>query len=133
AADLGQTWEGGFISSLEFRVDPDREPGRGRAWIRPTMRLVQGVDVDPVAAYVGIVDTANGVATRLDPRRWMFPNTDLSVHLYRQPVAGWVGLDTTVSIGDSGVGLTSSRLHDAHGPVGRCEQILTVRPRPSQP
>lgn len=131
AADLGSTWGGGFISSLEFRAQAEREPGRGQAWIRPTRRLVDGVEVDPVAAYVGVVDTANGVAVRLDPRRWMFPNTDLSIHLYRAPGAGWVGLDTSVAIGPTGVGLTTSNLHDESGPVGRCEQILTVRPMPA--
>ena len=126
--DLGGLWGGGFIASLELRASPERVPGRGHAWARPTKRLVEGVDIHPVAAYLGVVDTANGVATRLDPSQWMFPNTDLSVHLVREPSAGWVGFDTAVIIGDSGVGLTSSRLHDAHGPVGRCEQILTVRP-----
>lgn len=131
-ADLGRTWGGGFISSLDFRARADREPGRGQAWIRPSKQLVAGVDVDPVAAFVGVVDTANGVATRLDPREWMLPNTDLSIHLYREPVAGWVGFDTSVAIGDSGVGLTSSALHDARGAVGRSEQILTVRPMPAR-
>ncbi len=58
----------------------------------------------------------------------MFPNTDLTVHLYRTPVGDWVGFDTSVSFGPTGVGLTSSILHDVEGPVGRAEQILTVRP-----
>ena len=58
----------------------------------------------------------------------MFPNVDLSIHLYRSPVWGWVGLDTTVIFGADGVGLTSTTLHDRLGPVGRAEQILTVRP-----
>lgn len=129
-ADLGQVWGGGFISSLEVRTDPDGEPGRGRAWVRPRQALVAGEPVHPVAAYLGVVDTANGVATRLDPRRWMFPNTDLSIYLYREPVPGWVGFETSVAIGATGVGLTTSRLHDARGPVGRAEQILTVRRMP---
>ena len=82
------------------------------------------------AAFLSVVDTANGIAVRQDPREWMFPNVDLSVHLWRQPVPGWVGLDTTVVFGTGGVGLTSSTLHDVEGPVGRCEQILTVRRLP---
>lgn len=128
--DLSAIWGGGFIASLEIRAGAERVPGRGVAWARPTKKLVEGVDVHPAAAYLGVVDTANGVATRLDPARWMFPNTDLSIHLVREPAAGWVGFDTAVAIGTSGVGLTSSRLHDLDGPVGRCEQILTVRPMP---
>ena len=71
--------------------------------------------------------------TRVDPSEWMFPNIDVSVHLYREPVGGpgqWVGFDTLVTLGEQGVGLTATTLHDAHGAVGRCEQILTVRKLP---
>ena len=74
------------------------------------------------------------MTTRLDPSAWLFPNLDLTVHLHRDPVGGpghWVGFDTLVTIGSSGVGLTTSTLHDERGPVGRAEQILTVRPAPS--
>jgi hypothetical protein len=38
-----------------------------------------------------------------------------------------VGLDTTVVFGPDGAGLTTSVLHDRTGPVGRSEQLLTVR------
>ncbi|MBF6247996.1 thioesterase family protein, partial [Nocardia elegans] len=41
----------------------------------------------------------------------------------------WTGLDTTVTWGADGQWLTSTVLHDIHGPVGRVEQILTVRPQ----
>ncbi len=58
----------------------------------------------------------------------MFPNVDLSIHLYRQPEGRWVGLDTGVVFGRDGQGLTSTVLHDMHGPVGQAQQILTVRP-----
>ena len=127
---LTDMWKGGYLRSLEYRGSGDREPGRGRLWMRPTVNLVYGVPVHPVAAYLGIVDTANGVAPRANPTEWVFPNTDLTIHLFREPHAGWVGFDTDVAFGDSGVGLTSSKLHDIYGPVGRAEQILTVRPRP---
>jgi hypothetical protein len=50
------------------------------------------------------------------------------VHLFRAPEVGWVGFDTTVTFGTEGLGLTSSTLYDVHGPVGRSEQSLTVRP-----
>ena len=58
----------------------------------------------------------------------MFPNVDLTIHLFREPVRGWVGFDTKVTMGTTGMGLTSTTLHDELGPVGRAEQILTVRP-----
>ncbi|OYO20349.1 thioesterase [Enemella evansiae] len=126
--DGTQAWPGGYIASLQLRRDPLTRPGRGRTWVRSDKALVAGSPTTSVAHFLRLVDTANGVATRQDPRVWMFPNTDLTVHLYRTPVGDWVGFDTSVSFGPTGVGLTSSILHDVEGPVGRAEQILTVRP-----
>ena len=126
--DGRSVWSGGYIASLDMRGHPDNSPGRGQGWIRSKVALVEGVDVSPTAAYLGLVDTANGIAVRQDPRSWMFPNVDLTVHLFRAPEAGWVGFDTTVTFGTQGLGLTSSTLYDVHGPVGRSEQALTVRP-----
>nr|WP_234439415.1 acyl-CoA thioesterase domain-containing protein [Streptomyces wedmorensis] len=92
-------------------------PGRGRG-------------EQPLASYIALVDTANGIAVQQDPTVWMFPNLDLTIHLHRQQEGPWTGLDTTVAFGPTGQGLTSSVLHDVHGPVGQAEQILTVRPQP---
>ena len=129
--DATGIWSGGYIRSIEVLRAPGGKPGEGRVWVRTALSLLEGEPVSPVAAYLGLVDTANGMNVRLDPRDWAFPNVDLTVHLYRTPEGGpghWIGLDTTVIVGASGVGLTSSTLHDEHGPVGRAEQSLTVRP-----
>ena len=121
-------WGGGFIRSVQFRVLPGWQPGRGRAWLRTDVDLVAGEPSSPMARYFGLIDTANGIAVRADPSTVLFPNTDLTVHLVREPVGPWVGLDTTVTYGADGVGLTASVLHDEQGPVGRAAQTLTIRP-----
>lgn len=121
-------WQGGYIRSLDFRVLPGWQPGRGRAWIRTDVDLVDGEPSSELARYIGLIDTANGIAVRADPATVLFPNTDLTVHLIRTPVGRWVGLDTTVTFGPDGVGLTASVLHDVAGPVGRAAQTLTLRP-----
>jgi hypothetical protein len=124
------TWPGGYIRTIEVLRGPAPEPGEGQAWLRTALPLVEAEPATPLAAFLGLVDTANGMNVRLDPRRWAFPNVDLSVHLHRPPQGGpgrWIGLDTLVTIGAGGVGLTSTTLHDELGPVGRAEQILTVR------
>ncbi|MDO5740600.1 MAG: thioesterase family protein [Ornithinimicrobium sp.] len=126
---MGQ-WGGGFIRSLEFRAVPDGRPGRRQAWIRSNHPLVAGEDYSPLAAWVGLLDTANGIATRHPPGEWLFPNVDLTLHLHRTPSGPWVGLDTAVSWGPTGLGQTSSVVHDVHGPVGTVEQALTVRSHP---
>lgn len=127
--DWTSTWGGGFISSLELRILPGWRPGRGRAWVRTPIPLIAGVATGDLAAWIGLVDTANGVAVRVPPTELLFPNTDLTVNLVRPPRGEWLGLDTSVSFGPGGVGLTSSVLHDVHGPVGRASQSLTLRRR----
>jgi hypothetical protein len=123
-----ELWQGGFIRSLQFRVLPGWQPGRGRVWLRTDVDLVDGEPSSPLARFFGMIDTANGIAVRADPTTLLFPNTDLTVHLVREPVGPWLGLDTTVTFGADGVGLTASLLYDQGGPVGRAAQTLTLRP-----
>ena len=130
---ISKVWSGGFIESVEIRPVPGHGPGRARAWLRTPVDLVADEPASDLARFVGLVDTANGIATRVHPTEWMFPNVDLSMHLYRQPRGSWVGLDTTVVFGADGVGLTTTTLHDETGAVGRAEQILTVRPLAAPP
>jgi hypothetical protein len=68
------------------------------------------------------------MTVRVDPKDVAFPNIDLTAHLFAVPEGDWLGFDTTVSFGPSGVGLTSSTLHDHRGPIGTLTQILTLRP-----
>ncbi|GGY80327.1 thioesterase family protein [Streptomyces nitrosporeus] len=121
-------WPGGYVRSLEVRPVAPPAPGRATAWISSRLDLVAGETASPLASYVALVDTANGIAVRESPTAWMFPNVDLTVHLHRQPEGHWTGLDTTVTFGPAGHGITSTVLHDTTGPVGHAQQILTVRP-----
>lgn len=120
-------WPGGFIRSVEVRREVD-EPGRGRFWVRTSHPLLAGEEVSRFAAAVGLLDIANGMSVRVDPSTVVFPNLDLSAHFFRAPGPGWLGFDTSVSFADTGIGLTSSVLHDEQGPIGTLAQILTVRP-----
>ena len=67
------------------------------------------------------------LAVRERPGSVFFANVDLTVHLIRLPQAGWVGFDTRVNFGPTGLGETSTVLSDVHGPVGTAVQSLTVR------
>lgn len=123
----GELWGGGYINGLEFRTAEGRRPGRSRTWLRSGLPIVHNEPSTPTAHFLRLADTANGVATRLSPDKWAFPNVDLTIHLHREPVLGWMGLDTHVTIGPRGHGLTSTTLHDEAGPVGTIQQMLTVR------
>lgn len=122
-------WPGDFIGSLDFRAVPGQRPGRGQVWIRTPYEMLDGVPTPALVRLVGLVDSANGIAARVPPGRdsYMFPNVDLQIHMHREPGGEWLGLDTRVTFGADGIGLTSSVLHDLDGPFGRSEQILTVR------
>jgi hypothetical protein len=124
---LASVWPGGYIASIEFRPVRTLEPGRATAWLRTPVTLVAGEQVSPLARFIGLVDTANGIAVRVPTTDWFFPNVDLSIHLHRQPAGEWIGLDTTVVFGPDGHGVTSTTLHDQDGPIGRAEQMLTIR------
>lgn len=127
---LDSVWSGGFIASVDFRPTAPPRPGRTTAWVATDLELVAGEVCGPQANFLAKVDVANGIAVRQPPESWFFPNVDLTVHLHRQPEDRWIGLDTTVVFGPAGLGLTTSVLHDVHGPVGVANQSLTVRPRP---
>jgi hypothetical protein len=124
---LSSVWGGGFIGSLEARQETDARPGRGRSWLRTRYPLVAGEADPPVAGFLKLIDTANGLVVREPPGSVFFANVDLTVHFIREPEAGWVGFDTRVNFGPSGLGETSSVLSDIHGPVGTAAQSLTVR------
>lgn len=124
-------WPGGFLRSLTVRELPDGRSGKRAVWVKPLPEVVADEPQTPVASFLLGCDCANGMATRIHPQKLMFPNVELSLHLLREPCPEWVGLDVTVSFGDTGLGLTSTTVHDEHGPVGRLEQCLTVREFPS--
>ncbi|MEU0850995.1 thioesterase family protein [Streptomyces flaveolus] len=128
---ISSLWPGGYIASLDVRPLAPPQPGRTTAWISTGLDLVAGQTVSPLASYVALVDTANGIAVRESPTAWMFPNVDLTLHLHRRPEGRWTGLDTSVVFGPTGQGITSTVLHDLTGPVGHAQQILTVRPLPA--
>ncbi|MZD07989.1 thioesterase family protein [Streptomyces sp. SID5785] len=129
AWDMASVWPGGYIASIDVRPLAPPRPGRTTAWIASPLELVAGEPSSALASFVALVDTANGIAVRESPTEWMFPNVDLTLHLHRQPRGRWTGLDTTVTFGPAGHGVTSTVLHDVHGPVGHAQQILTVRPQ----
>ncbi|MFJ5302835.1 thioesterase family protein [Streptomyces sp. NPDC088350] len=130
--EMSALWPGGYIASLDVRPLAPPRPGRTTAWISTRHALVADEPGSPLASYLALVDTANGIAVRQPPTAWIYPNVDLTVHLHRQPRGNWTGLDTTVTFGPTGQGLTSTVLHDVDGPVGHAQQILTVRPAPDQ-
>lgn len=128
ACDLSLLWPGGFIASVEVRRE-GQWPGRARCWARSPLALLEGRQVSAAARFMGLADIANGLAPLASPQEAAFPNLDLTAHFLRSPVGEWIGFDTSVSAGPTGIGLTHSILHDEGGAFGTLCQSLTIRPK----
>ncbi|WP_353114218.1 thioesterase family protein [Microbacterium sp.] len=120
-------WPGEFVRTPEI-LRAEEAPGRARSWLRPRVPLVEGESASPTARLMGLVDIANGLTPRVSPSEVAFPNLDLTAHLLRAPEGEWLGFDTTMSVGPTGLGITHTVLHDDNGPLGTSVQSLTVRP-----
>lgn len=131
--DMNRRWPGGYIQSLQMRVAADHAAGHGRCWSTTAVDMIAGEQTPDLVRLMGMVDTANGVAPVLPagPGAFAFPNVDLQIHLYREPVGPWLGYATTSNLGSDGIGVTSAVLHDEHGAFGRSEQVQTIRRIPS--
>lgn len=103
--------------------------GPSLAWARVTLPLVQGEETTPLQNAFNVVDAANGLGATLDPAKWIFLNTDLTVHLHRAPRGEWTGVSAESSIGPDGIGMCAAVVHDEDGPLGRSAQSLLVRER----
>ncbi|MDX2701351.1 thioesterase family protein [Streptomyces sp. PA03-6a] len=126
---MSELWDCGYTRSLHVRRRASGQAGRAAAWVGSHVGLVAGEPSSALAAFVARVDVVNGMAVQRPPTKWTYPNVDMTLHFHRRPEGSWTGLDTTVSFGPDGHGLTSAVLHDVGGPVGHVQQILTVRPR----
>ena len=114
---------------IRFAAGTDYGPGPALAWFRLAMPLVAGEEPSPIARVAAAADFGNGVSRELDFDRFLFVNTDLTVHVHREPAGEWVLLDARTSLEGAGVGLAASRLYDEDGPLGLAAQTLFVAAR----
>lgn len=119
-----------YSDSIELRwMTAANADGPGLAWVRPRLPLLLGEETTPLQNSFLVVDAANGLGATLDPAKWIFLNTDLTVHLHRAPRGEWVGISAESSIGPDGIGMCAAVVHDQDGPLGRSAQSLLVRER----
>jgi Thioesterase-like superfamily len=122
----------GYLSAIEWRYVSGGgfdTPGPARVWARRTIPLVPGEEPTPMCHALLIADSGNGVSALLDPSRFLFINTDLTVVLARDPAGDWLLLDAATTLGGQGSGLAESTLSDTGGRCGRALQTLLVAPR----
>jgi hypothetical protein len=98
-------------------------------WFRLRHPLLEGEAPSAYQRVAVAADSGNGISAVLDFQKYSFVNSDLSIHLLRQPVGEWVCLDARTHLGDNGCGMAESALYDMLGLVGRSVQSLAVRLR----
>jgi len=125
-----QAWHGGYLDAIEWRWIRGglEQPGTGVVWMRPPA-LVVGEPISAVQRLLACVDSASGASAALDVREWGFLNTELSVHVLREPVGEWLCLDAETTLSDGAVGVATSAVYDELGLVARSAQALLVVPR----
>ena len=123
-------WSAGYLDAVEWRwiAGGLDYPGPGVVWMRPSA-LVEGETTSPVQRLLACVDSASGVSAMLDVREWAFLNTELTVHVLREPVGEWICLDAATTLGPGSVGVATSTAYDERGPVARSAQALLVQRR----
>jgi hypothetical protein len=104
-------------------------PGPALAWFRFARPLVDADAPSAVALVAAAADFGNGVSRVLEFETHLFLNTDLSIHLHREPEGEWVLLESRTRVERHGSGLATSRLYDQRGPVGVAAQSLFVAER----
>jgi hypothetical protein len=119
-----------YPDATEIRhVSGERGSGHVVGWIRLRGEMLPGEPPSPLARTAAAADFANGMSAGLAFGDWLFVNTELSIHLYREPVGEWIGLDARSVTDPSGAGLSTATLHDLRGPFGVCAQSLFVERR----
>jgi Thioesterase-like superfamily len=123
--------EGFHLTAMEIRFVDGTDFGEGpaRAWFRLALPLVDDEAASPLARVLAAADFGNGISRVVDFQDYLFVNTDLTVHVHREPAGEWVLLDARTRLEPHGAGLAHSVLSDERGPIGLAAQSLFVAER----
>jgi hypothetical protein len=121
----------GFLQGIDVRFARSGfdQIGPGAAWFRLLAPLVAGTEMRASDPVFCAADCANGVSSSVDFSRYVYINCELSVHVLREPVGEWVGLQAETSLAPGGTSFSSGTLCDRTGAVGSSRQALYVGAR----
>jgi hypothetical protein len=123
----------GHAVELRFSAGGWWQQRPATVWTRMRVPLVAGEEPTGVQRVLAVADSANGVSAVLPFDRWLFINTELTVHFRREPRGEWICLDAETSIAHGGAGLARSVLSDEDGVVAQGAQALFVSERADPP
>lgn len=115
--------------SFELRSMPGSEqPGGIAVWMRMGVDVFPGQAASPLAQATCLADFGSALCGPLDRRKWNYPNFDLTMHVFREPLGEWLLLDGETETAGVGMILVSGILADEQGAFGRAHQSLIVDP-----
>lgn len=113
-----------------FVIGRMRNKERAVSWIKMNVDIIENQDTHPLARLIGFCDFGSGMSAPYRWSKWNFPNTDLSMHLVREPIGEWMLVDAETECGQDGVAIVHMTLADEFGIVGRGHQTLIVSKKP---
>jgi hypothetical protein len=124
-------WQHGYLQAVEWRFVSGSfdQVGPATVWARQRVPLVAGEEPTPLQRLILLADSGNGLSRMLDLDGWWFINTDLTLHLHRQPAGEWMCVRARTFLDDHGGGMAETVLYDENGRLGRGAQALMVGPR----
>lgn len=125
------TWGGGYLQAVRWELTDGSfaDPGPATTWTRLLVDLVD-TEKPTGAQHAAIVaDAGSGISAVADPSQLVFVNTELSLHLHREPTGEAVWMAGRTTLDPQGIGHAHTRLGDADGEVGAANQTLFVEPR----
>ena len=121
-------WPG--FESLAMALHTQRgEDVAFEGWFQLLVPAIAGEPTSGLQNALAAADYSSaGTAVMLSLEKWSFMSLDLTVNLTRRAAGDWVGLRADKSmLGDRGVGVAASMLHDENGAFGHCTQTQLVQ------
>ncbi|TMV07663.1 thioesterase family protein [Ruegeria sediminis] len=115
-----------FVDVL-YPKGQSHDPGPKTIWMRAPP-LLEGERQSPIQSLCPLADCGNGISWNAPPTEMGFMNTDLSVHVHREPVSEWLASESVSHWHANGIGMAQAVLYDTNGPVATALQTLVLFP-----
>lgn len=124
-------WGGGYLDAVTWApvAGGFDDPGPATVWTQLRVDLVDGESPTGPQRAAVVADAGSGISAVADPAAVVFVNTELTIHLHREPVGEQVWMDARTMLDPHGVGHAHTALGDSTGAVGAADQTLYVAPR----
>jgi hypothetical protein len=125
-----------YFDSMSVAVEVMPVPGVTgvHQWIRLLLPVVEGTPIRGVELAAVAADGAQLAAGyRLPYRDWTFLNSEVTMHLSREPVGQWVAIHSDAVVQKTGAGFNVAEIYDCCGRLGQSASAIVIQPRRHSP